>query len=132
MLAHLTIGIVLDDKVNISLGTFIRGGGVRADDVSGATILLGDGVASDNARSDVKTTDRVSRQLKTEHTGVVIDRLNFLELERLELFGVKSMLRLFSNCSRSSSSCGLLNSRLRRAVVVHTTSNTSTSKGSEK
>jgi hypothetical protein len=130
VLTHLTLGVILDDKVNITLCALIGCGGVWANDISWAAIFLGDGVACDNARSNVKTTDGILRQFKTEDTGVMVNGLDFLEFERLELLRVEGMLRFLCNHSSSSASW-LLDSRLRRTVIVNTTGDTKTSEGSE-
>jgi hypothetical protein len=80
VLAHLTIGVFLDNKVNVALSSFIGCRSVWADDKSGATVLLGDRVAGDDAGSNMKTASRILRQFETEYTGVVVNWVNFLEL----------------------------------------------------
>lgn len=81
VLAHLAIGVLLNDEVNVSLSVLIGGRGVWANDISGRTILLGNGVASNNARGDMKTTGGVSGQVETEKASVMVDFLDFLELK---------------------------------------------------
>lgn len=151
VLAHLTIGVFLDNKVNVALSSFIGCRSVWADDKSGATVLLGDRVAGDDAGSNMKTASRILRQFETEYTGVVVNWVNFLELhgeiqsvhpcfrsftnclviylESLEFLGVKSSLDLFGNNRLNGSR---LDSAGGRAVIVDTTGNTDTSEGCEK
>jgi hypothetical protein len=85
VLAHLAIGVLLDNEVNVSLSVLIGGRGVWADDVSGSTILLSNGVTGNNARSDMKTTGGVSRQVEAEKASVMVDILDFLELDRYNI-----------------------------------------------